>query len=100
MVPDAGCDLCREKVAPGGLEELQHRLVLERGRIGEVDHHLRTGHSLFKALAGDRVYAAIGRCGNDLVAALAQNGNSLRADQASAADDDDLHGLPPLIDDW
>jgi hypothetical protein len=30
------------------------------------------------------------------VAALAQNGDGLRADQAGAADDDDLHGLPPL----
>jgi hypothetical protein len=28
------------------------------------------------------------------VAALAQNGDGLRADQARAADDDDLHGLP------
>jgi hypothetical protein len=25
MVPDAGCGLRREKVAAGGLEELQHR---------------------------------------------------------------------------
>jgi len=31
---------------------------------------------------------------------LAQNGNSLRADQASAADDDNLHSLPSLIDEW
>jgi hypothetical protein len=29
MVPDPGCGLRREKVAPGGLEELQHRLVLK-----------------------------------------------------------------------
>jgi hypothetical protein len=34
------------------------------------------------------------------VAALAQNGDGLRADQAGAADDDDLHGLPSLVDDW
>jgi hypothetical protein len=34
------------------------------------------------------------------VAALAQNGDGLRADQAGAADDDDLHGLPFLVDDW
>jgi hypothetical protein len=30
------------------------------------------------------------------VAALTQNGDGLRADQAGAADDDDLHGYPPL----
>jgi hypothetical protein len=34
------------------------------------------------------------------VAALAQNGDGLRADQAGAADDDDLHSLPSLVDDW
>jgi hypothetical protein len=30
---------------------------------------------------------------------LAQNGDGLRADQAGAADDDDLHGLLSLVDD-
>ncbi len=29
MVPDARCGLRREKVAAGGLEEFQHRLVFE-----------------------------------------------------------------------
>jgi hypothetical protein len=33
---------------------------------------------------------------HDVVAALAQNGNGLRADQAGAANDHDLHGFPPL----
>src|SRR5262249_20892987 len=37
----------------------------------------------------------IGRAGDGLVAALAQNGDGLRADQASAADSDDLHCEPP-----
>ena len=44
-----------------------------------------------------RVDAALGRGGDDLVAALAQNGDGLRADQAGAADDDDLHAHPPLF---
>ena len=92
-MPDAGSCLRREKVAAGRLEELQHRLVFERRRIGEVDHHLRAGQGLFEPLAGDGVDAAFGRGGNDLVAALAQNGDGLRADQAGAADDDDLHCL-------
>src|SRR6267142_3121932 len=34
------------------------------------------------------------------MAALAQNGDGLRADQAGAADHDDLHGLTSLVDDW
>jgi len=93
--PDSGRGLRREKVAAGGLEELQHRLVFKRRRIGEVDHHLRAGHGLLDALAGDGVDAGIWRSGDDLVAARAQNGDGLRSDQTGAADDDDLHGLPP-----
>src|SRR6185437_6696360 len=96
MVPDAGSGLRREKVAAGGLEEFQHRPVFKRGRIGEVDHHLRAGNGLLEPLAGDAVDAAFGRGGDDLMATLAQNGDGLRADQAGAADDDDLHGFPPL----
>jgi hypothetical protein len=82
MVADARCGLRRHKVAAGGLEEFQHRLVFKRGRIGEVDHRLRAGQGVFEPLAGDGVDAAIGRGGDDLVAAPAQNGNGLRADQA------------------
>jgi hypothetical protein len=92
VVPDTGGGLGREKVATGGLEELQHRLVFKRRRIGEVDYHLRAGHGLFDALAGDGVDAAIGGGGDDLVAALTQNGDGLRADQPGTADDDDLLG--------
>ena len=65
-----------------------------------VGHHLRAGHGLFEALAGDAADAALGRGGDDLVATLAQNGDGLRADQAGAADDDDLYGLPSVADDW
>src|SRR5262249_29255688 len=92
----AGGRLRREKVAAGSLEEVQHRLVFERGRIGEVDYHLRARHGLSEALAGDCVDAGIGRSGDNLVAALAQDGDGLRANAAGAADDDDFHGLPSL----
>ena len=34
------------------------------------------------------------------MAALAQNGDGLRADQAGAPDNDDFHDLPPLVDDF
>src|SRR5215467_12576647 len=47
-------------------------------------------------LAGDGVDAAFGRAGDDLVTLFAQNGNGLRADQAGASDNDNLHGLPRL----
>src|SRR5262245_25031839 len=55
---------------------------------------------LLEPLAGNAVDTAFGRAGDDLVAALAQNGDGLRADQAGAAVDDDLHGLLSLVDDW
>src|SRR5262245_21197462 len=100
MVADARCGLRREQVAAGGLEEFQHRLVFERRRIGEVDHHLRPGKDLFEPRTGDGVDAAVGRGGDDLVAALAQNGDGLRADHAGAANDDDLHGALSPLDDW
>jgi len=41
MASDPGSGFRREKVAAGGFEELQHRLVFKPGRIGEVDHDLR-----------------------------------------------------------
>ena len=100
MVRNARRGLRRDKVAAGGLEEFQHRLFFKGGRVGEVDHHPRTRHGPFKALAGDGVDAARGRGDDDLVAALAQNGDGLRADQAGAADDDDLRVYSPLVDDW
>src|SRR5438445_11229945 len=58
---------------------------------------MRSGHGLFEALAGDAVDAGIWRGGDDLVVALAQNGDGLRADQAGAADYDDLHSEPPRM---
>src|SRR5215831_13223824 len=36
----------------------------------------------------------LGRAGDDLVTLFAQNGHGLRADQAGAPDNDNLHGLP------
>ena len=37
---------------------------------------------------------------NERVAPLAQNGDGLRANQAGTADDDDLHSLSSVVDDW
>src|SRR5258708_1504158 len=96
MMPDARRGLRGEQVAPGSLEKFHHRLVFERRRIGEVDPRVGAALAFFGPLAGDAVDAAPGRGGDDLVAALAQNGDGLRADQAGADDDDDLHGLAAL----
>ena len=97
MVPDARCGLRRVKVAAGGLEEFQYRLVLPRRRVRQVDDNLSAGKRFRQPLTSDGVDAGIGRGGDDLVAALAQNGDGLRADQAGAADDDDLHMRSPSV---
>ena len=49
MMPHAGRGLRREKVAAGGFEEFQHRLVFKRGRIRQIDDDLRAGQGLFRA---------------------------------------------------
>ena len=51
-----------------------------------------TGQGLKETLAGEGVDAGVWRGRDDFVAALSQDGDGLRADQAGAADDDDLHG--------
>src|SRR5262245_66466819 len=96
MVPNARCGLRREKVAAGGLEEFQHRLVLPHRRVRQVDDYLSAGKCFRQSLTSDGVDAGIGRGGEGLVAALAQNGDGLRAYQAGAADNDDLHMRSPF----
>jgi hypothetical protein len=65
--------------------------------LGEVDHHLCAGHCFFEPFSGDGVDATFRRRRDDLVAAPAQNGNGLRANQASTADHDYLHGLVSFV---
>src|SRR6185295_3075696 len=79
------------------LEEFQHRFVLPRRRIRQVDDNLSADKRFRQSLTSDGVDAGIGRGGEGLVAALAQNGNGLRADQAGAANDDDLHMRSPSV---
>src|SRR4029077_14321471 len=65
-------------------------------RIRQVDDNLSADKRFRQSLTSDGVDAGIGRGGEGLVAALAQNGNGLRADQAGAPDDDDLHIRSPF----
>src|SRR5262249_34081539 len=98
VVPDARGRFRREQVAPGSLEEFQHPPAFKGGRGSEANHHLLARHGLCEPLAADAGDAGLGRAGGGLVAALAQHGDGLRADEAGAADNDDLHGLPSLVD--
>jgi len=88
---DACRGACLEEVASRGLEEFHHRLVLERRRIGEVDHHLRASQRVVQALAGESVDTRILGCCEDLVALFPQPFDGLRADQSGAANDNDFH---------
>jgi len=96
MVPDAGCGLSREKVTPGGLEDSSTALSSNEG---ELARSMTTCAPAVASLRPSPVMVLtplLGEAANDVVATLAQNGDGLRADQAGAADDDDLHGLPSL----
>jgi hypothetical protein len=79
------------QVAARRLEEGKHRLVLPRGCVRQIDDDLRAGQRLFQSLARDGVDARVGRGRHDVVAGRAQHLDQLRADEAGAANDDDLH---------
>ncbi|MCY1244986.1 hypothetical protein D9M72_580910 [compost metagenome] len=46
VVADARGLLGGRQVAPGGLEKIEHRIVLERGRVGDIHDHLCAGQRL------------------------------------------------------
>ena len=57
MMRHAGGGLRGQQVAPGRLEEFQGGLVLERGRVREVDDNPGTRKCFGQPLAGDGVDA-------------------------------------------
>jgi hypothetical protein len=61
---------------------------------------LRSGYGFFEPLAGDAVDGAVGRRGDNLMTALAQNGDGLRADQAGGADNGYLNDSSSILDNW
>ena len=61
VVADARRLLRREQVAGRRLEELEHRRVLERRRVGDVDDDVGALEHLGQALARERVDAGVGR---------------------------------------
>src|SRR5690606_199943 len=93
MVPHAGGRLRGKQIAAGRLEELEGRLVLEGGRVCQVDNDLCARQRPGQSLAGDGVDAGVGRRGHNLVTRGAKPVHELRPDEAGASNGDDLHGL-------
>ena len=83
----------REKIAARRLKELHHGLVLERRGVRHVHDDLGVRERFRQPLASDGVDARVRGSGHDLMAALTQSVNDVRADKAAAANDDDFHRL-------
>ena len=95
-MPYAGLLRRRDQVARPRLEEVQYRLVLERGRIRHVDDNIGACKRRLQALPGHGVDAPARRRLQHLMAARPEQRGQFRADQARTADDNDLHFLAPL----
>src|SRR5690606_3291886 len=91
VMPDA----CRlpgsQQVARRCREEREGGRPLERGGIGDIDHHVRTPQDVIEPLSGYRVDAGVRRCGQSVVTLHTKTRNDARSDPTRAPDDDDLH---------
>ena len=91
VVRHARLRLSGEQVVRRHLEELHHRVVLERGRVGGVDDDVGAGQRVVEPRAGDRVDAGLERRRHRLVTVLAEPVDDLRSDPAAASDDYESH---------
>jgi hypothetical protein len=87
MVPHAGGSLRGKEIAAGRLEEREGRLVLEGGRVCQVDDNLSARKRLGQSLAGDGVDARVRGRRHHLIVLLAKPAHELRADETAASDD-------------
>src|SRR5688572_11634695 len=91
-MPHAGGLSRAHEIAPRGLEERQDGFVREIRSVRDVDDDLGAGKSFGKPHARDGVNARAGRRRDDIMALLTQIRSDFAADEAGAADDNDLHG--------
>src|SRR5262249_12475181 len=90
VVPDAGGRFGGEEVPSRSLEELQHRLVLPRGRVGHVHDDPCACERSGQPLTRDGVDTGGGGGRHNFVPALAKAPHELLADEPAAADHYDL----------
>src|SRR5437899_640784 len=95
-MPYAGLLRSRDHVARPRLEKVQHRLVLERRRIRDVNDDVSACKRRLYALPGHGVDAPARRRLQHLMTARPQQRGQLRPDETCTADDNDLHFLTPL----
>ena len=84
-----------KQVARRGIKEVQHGRVFPGWRVHHIDDNLRASRRLRQAFTRQRVDSSAGGCGDDFVAEFAQVLDELRPDQASSAENDDLHVCLP-----
>src|SRR5262249_19944981 len=97
VVGDAGGRFGSEEVPSRSLEELQHRLVLPRGRVRYVHDDPCACERFGQPLTGNGVDAGGGGSRHNFVTALAEELHELLPDEPAAADHDDLHDRPPRL---
>ena len=66
-------------------------MLLERGRVADVDDDVGAGQRLRNASAGNAIDACRRRCAYNFVAFGPQDRAKLAADEASTSDNDDFH---------
>ncbi|CAI8893662.1 hypothetical protein EMIT0P44_370053 [Pseudomonas sp. IT-P44] len=98
MMTNAGGRFSRQQVAARGFKEVEDGLVFPRRCVRHIDDDISAIHRFGQAFAGDAVYAGTGGGCEHVMAALAEVVHKFRSDEASASNDDDLHGFSPLHD--
>ena len=100
MVPDAGHDLPLPEVYDRKSRRVPAPPFLDQRELARSITTSAPAIASFRPSPVMLLTPVSGEAATTFVAALPQNGNGLRADQAGAADDDDLHGLPlrPALD--
>jgi hypothetical protein len=93
VVLDPGGLLGSGEVARGFFEEIEHGGIFERGRVGNVDHHVGALQGSLQAFPGHRVDPRFRRGGQDIMPILAQPFAELGADQPGSADHDNFHDV-------
>lgn len=82
-MPDALLRRRGRQVVRGRREEVQHRVIGEGRRIGDVDERVGAGQRVGQTRPGEHVDTGVSGRGDDLVAVVLQDVDDLAADEAT-----------------